>query len=206
MNDINLEMLKSDAKKKYENSEYEESIRIYNIILLKNSDYKIFSNRSLCNYKIGKYEEALNDAKECVKLNSKWSKGWGRLGTALYYLKKYNESLIAFNKALELENNNIFIENIKIIEELKNKNVIQEMINPKIINKIKNLDLNNIKVISESLLKDDLIKESLNNEKIQGKLRESLKKKDLLEILNDKEVNELLMKSMKIVLNNINNF
>ncbi|KAH8739005.1 hypothetical protein FG386_003330 [Cryptosporidium ryanae] len=67
---------------------------------------KLFSNRSQCYMKLGgeeNYAKAFEDAKECILLDSEWSKGWYRAGKALYCLKIYDKAVIVFKASLKRE-------------------------------------------------------------------------------------------------------
>ena len=44
------------------------------------------------------YNEALEDAKDCVRYCPNWDKGWARLGSVLYRLDRMEESLQAYEK------------------------------------------------------------------------------------------------------------
>lgn len=69
-------------------------------------NHVLFSNRSAAHAKAGNYASALEDANKTVALNSTWSKGYSRKGSALAYLGKYEEAVAAYEKGLELEPNN----------------------------------------------------------------------------------------------------
>lgn len=69
-------------------------------------NHVLFSNRSAAHAKAGNYAAALEDANQTVSLNSTWSKGYSRKGSALAYLGKYEEAIAAYEKGLELEPNN----------------------------------------------------------------------------------------------------
>lgn len=66
----------------------------------------MFSNRSAAHAKAGNYAAALEDANKTVSLNSTWSKGYSRKGSALAYLGKYDEAIATYEKGLELEPGN----------------------------------------------------------------------------------------------------
>lgn len=64
------------------------------------------SNRAACNLKLGRLEEALEDADACIALNDKFVKGWFRKGIALHALKRFGLAIQALVKADELEPRN----------------------------------------------------------------------------------------------------
>jgi len=59
-----------------------------------------FSNRSAAYLKQGNADNALEDAKACVGLNPAFSKGYSRKGAALHSLKRYNDSIAAYEEGL----------------------------------------------------------------------------------------------------------
>lgn len=69
-------------------------------------NHVLYSNRSACYASLHKYDDALNDANECVKINPTWAKGYNRVGAAEFGLGKYEEAINAYNKALAIEPTN----------------------------------------------------------------------------------------------------
>lgn len=59
----------------------------------------ILSNRALCLEKLGRLEEALSDAKRCMKLRPDFAKAFFRAGTILRALKRPEEALDLLRKA-----------------------------------------------------------------------------------------------------------
>lgn len=64
---------------------------------------RLFSNRSLAYTKAGRYNDALADADEAVRLRPHWSKAYWRRGTALQNLKLHEDAAVAFAMALQLD-------------------------------------------------------------------------------------------------------
>lgn len=64
------------------------------------------ANRAACNLKLGRLEEAHDDAVACVTLNPKYTKGWFRKGIALHAMKKYGPAIEALSEADKLEPKN----------------------------------------------------------------------------------------------------
>ena len=67
------------------------------------SDHVFFSNRSASFLSKGDAGAALKDAEECVRLNKTWSKGYGRLGAALFKLNRLEDAAAAFKDGLAVE-------------------------------------------------------------------------------------------------------
>lgn len=59
-----------------------------------------YSNRSAAYLKQGNASNALEDAKACIGLNPDFSKGYSRKGAALHSLKRYNDSIAAYEEGL----------------------------------------------------------------------------------------------------------
>jgi stress-induced-phosphoprotein 1 len=67
------------------------------------TDHVFLSNRSAAHMTKGDAEAALEDAQACVKLAPAWSKGHGRVGTALHAMRLYDEAAEAFRAGLKVE-------------------------------------------------------------------------------------------------------
>lgn len=66
------------------------------------TDHVFFSNRSACYASLEKYDKALEDGAECVRLKPDWAKGYTRKGLAEFFLKKYNDSAETYKAGLKL--------------------------------------------------------------------------------------------------------
>lgn len=66
------------------------------------TDHVFFSNRSACYASLEKYEDALKDGVECVKLKPDWAKGYTRKGHAEFFLKKFDASIDTYKAGLKL--------------------------------------------------------------------------------------------------------
>lgn len=64
------------------------------------SNHVYFSNRSAAYLKKGDAHNALEDANSCIGLNPGFAKGYSRKGAALHSLKRYNDSIAAYNEGL----------------------------------------------------------------------------------------------------------
>jgi len=65
------------------------------------ANHVYFSNRSAAYLKQGNGNNALDDANSCIALNPQFAKGYSRKGAALHHLKRYNDSIAAYNEGLE---------------------------------------------------------------------------------------------------------
>ncbi|PUZ67787.1 hypothetical protein GQ55_3G462400 [Panicum hallii var. hallii] len=94
----------SQGKKAFANGEYFASIHYYGLAVDKDPlDATLFANMSLCWLRMREGERALEDARKCKMMRPGWSKAWYREGTALSFLKKYNEAIPAFMQAQKLD-------------------------------------------------------------------------------------------------------
>ena len=64
------------------------------------------SNRSACYAALKKFDEALDEAQQCLALRPGWSKGHSRVGAALHGLGRHDEALAAYTEVLSLEPEN----------------------------------------------------------------------------------------------------
>lgn len=84
-----------------------ESVSHYSQALaLDPTHFVLLSNRSAAYLKNGEKSKALHDAQACVKSNSKFSKGYSRLAAALQSLGRWGPAKDAYEKVLELDENN----------------------------------------------------------------------------------------------------
>mmetsp|Transcript_2543 Transcript_2543/g.4011 ORF Transcript_2543/g.4011 Transcript_2543/m.4011 type:complete len:583 (+) Transcript_2543:130-1878(+) len=79
-----------------------EAIEHYtSAINLDGSNHVYYSNRSAAYLKKGDAVNALEDAEACIGLNPSFTKGYSRKGAALHALKRYNDSIAAYESGLE---------------------------------------------------------------------------------------------------------
>jgi stress-induced-phosphoprotein 1 len=64
------------------------------------------ANRAACNLKLGRLDEALEDANACLELDPVNVKGWFRKGMALHAMKSFGPAVAALSKAHDLEPKN----------------------------------------------------------------------------------------------------
>jgi len=77
-----------------------------------------YSNLSAVLVSVKDYSGAVEAATTSIKLDPKFSKGYGRLGLALFYLNKNDQAKIALEKAIELDpENKIAKQNLIKVED-----------------------------------------------------------------------------------------
>ncbi|KAF8977978.1 Stress-induced-phosphoprotein 1 [Entomortierella lignicola] len=118
----------------------------------------LHSNRSFCYLKLGKYDQALEDAKLSKRLNPDYLKAYIRLGKAYESLEKYDKAIKNFDKALSLDMNNDEIRQMR--SNARKLKGLQERDNDQ---SIKDLHLKNIQKF-KAMKNKDAIKEVLFNE------------------------------------------
>nr|XP_043625977.1 small glutamine-rich tetratricopeptide repeat-containing protein 2-like [Erigeron canadensis] len=91
---------------------YTDAIGHYTESINHTPTYTVYGSRSNTYYQLGKYSNALEDAKKAVALNRNWYRGYTYLGNAHSGLRQYDEAVSAFKKGLEVDPNN---------EDLKSK-------------------------------------------------------------------------------------
>jgi stress-induced-phosphoprotein 1 len=79
-----------------------EAIEYYSkAINLDGANHVYFSNRSAAYLSQGDAQNALEDANSCLGLKPDFAKGYSRKGAALHALKRYNDSIAAYEAGLE---------------------------------------------------------------------------------------------------------
>ena len=187
---------KDQANQYFKDGNYNQSVQLYTEILeLDEDNFAVLSNRSAAYLKLEKYDLALVDAVKTTKLKPEWGKAWGRLGAALYGLEKLDESLVAYNKANELEPSDIYAQMlVQIKAQLKEMKVV----NPKAQlideNVGENMD-NLLNKLYDSMFSNSKIMEKLSDPEFQNKVL-SLQNNPF-DAIKDKEIMGLMSEMMK---------
>jgi len=103
----------------YRRSEFQEAVDFYTEAIAEDSgDHTLLSNRSAAYACLGRNEEALEDAKSCVKLEPAFVKGYARLGLALFHLNRLEDSRDAYKQGLEKDSSSAFLlDGLKKVED-----------------------------------------------------------------------------------------
>ncbi len=81
---------------------FSEAIEHYtNAINLDGTNHVYYSNRSAAYLSKNDAVNALEDANACIGLNAEFAKGYSRKGAALHSLKRYNDSIAAYQEGLD---------------------------------------------------------------------------------------------------------
>ncbi|GLV31626.1 Stress induced phosphoprotein 1 [Carabus blaptoides fortunei] len=98
---ISIKEKGNDALKQ---GKYEEAVLHYtHAIKLDAKNYSIYSNRSYAFLKMQQYYYALDDAKETIKLNPQWPKGYFRRAEVEFATFHFSDALVSYQQALILK-------------------------------------------------------------------------------------------------------
>jgi len=101
------EIYKIQGNEQFKDGNFENALECFTkAITLDSSNHILYSNRSATYVNLDLHELAVEDAHQCIDLQPKWSKGYLRLGTALFNSNNIREAAKAFHKGLELEPQN----------------------------------------------------------------------------------------------------
>ncbi|XP_003387135.1 PREDICTED: tetratricopeptide repeat protein 28 [Amphimedon queenslandica] len=77
--------------------------RFTEAITLNRNNFQLFCQRSAAYARIGRHNEALEDAKRCHELKPDYAKAYHRMGVAYQGLGQYDESLVSFSEGLAID-------------------------------------------------------------------------------------------------------
>lgn len=101
------EVLKAQGNKYLASKDFDQAISSYSeAIKLNPNSHVYFSNRSAAYLSKTFAGNALKDADTCISIKPDWAKGYSRKGAALHKLKKYSESVEAYEAGLVVDPNN----------------------------------------------------------------------------------------------------
>lgn len=105
---MSAEEYKAEGNKYFAAKDFEKAIDLFTkaIDASPTPNHVLFSNRSAAQALLKNFGQALSDAKECVKVNPSWAKGYNRVGSAEFGLGNLEEAADAYQKALELDPSN----------------------------------------------------------------------------------------------------
>lgn len=100
--------MKGQGNAAFSAGNYEESIKHFSVAIeLDPENHILWSNRSASYASLRQFEQALDDADRSVSLKGDWSKGHGRRGAALIGLGRFADARSAYNRAVELDPENL---------------------------------------------------------------------------------------------------
>ncbi|KAL2919509.1 Small glutamine-rich tetratricopeptide repeat-containing protein 2 [Polyrhizophydium stewartii] len=102
------EELKAAGNKLMAAKSYAEAIAKYTeAIELDGANAVYYANRAAAQSQAGDHHAAAADARKAIEIDPKYSKGYSRLGHALFCLGEYSESIEAYEDGLKIEPGNI---------------------------------------------------------------------------------------------------
>mmetsp|Transcript_93088 Transcript_93088/g.260320 ORF Transcript_93088/g.260320 Transcript_93088/m.260320 type:complete len:254 (+) Transcript_93088:155-916(+) len=106
------------GNKAFAEKDFERAINHYTkAIQLDPKNHVFFSNRSACYAGLEEWAKAVEDSKECIRLDPKFVKGYYRLATAQLELKDYDMALATIKQGLSLDANNAQL--LKVMRNIK---------------------------------------------------------------------------------------
>merc|ERR1712137_492889 len=101
-----LNEIKNRAKRLFSGGNYPEAELLYGKGIEIAPDAIFYANRSAARLNLGRGEDALEDAKQAIKMDSSYSKGYYREGQAYTFLKEFDKAHESFNRGSEIEPEN----------------------------------------------------------------------------------------------------
>ncbi|KAJ0404143.1 hypothetical protein P43SY_008701 [Pythium insidiosum] len=112
------EAKKNEGNEAFKRRDWAQAVAKYSeAIAIDATNHVYFSNRSAAFNGMHKFEEAANDAAQCIKLNPDFVKGYHRHGMALMALKKYEEALATLRAGQRVDFDNKDLN--KLIQEIE---------------------------------------------------------------------------------------
>ncbi|VWU52068.1 Hsp70/Hsp90 organizing protein [Hepatocystis sp. ex Piliocolobus tephrosceles] len=126
--------LKDLGNKSFQSGKFDEAVKYFQDAIKNNpSDHVLYSNLSGAYASLGRYYEALENAKTCISLKKDWAKGYIRKGCAEHGLRqldnaeksyleglKYDPNNKSLNDSLKAVRNELSQENMEYINQINN--------------------------------------------------------------------------------------
>jgi len=118
------EKFKNDGNTAFQKGNNAEAIKLYSkAVELDPKSHVYLTNRATAYAAMQDWDKALTDSNKAIALKDDWVKGWFRKGQALVGMKKYDEAVDAYKRAVELDPKNEDITSRwKEAENLKRQN------------------------------------------------------------------------------------
>lgn len=120
---------KNKGNEAFKAQRYQEAIDFFTKAIEQNpNDHVFYSNRSGSYLNNGQYDEALQDAETCIKMNPAWPRGYQRKGSALFYLDRIDDAINTYKEGLKVDPNNADLQkDLKAAEGRKNEGANPQM-------------------------------------------------------------------------------
>jgi len=116
---------KNKGNTAYSSKNYNEAVKCYSeaIKLDTTSNPALYTNRAAAYAGLNDWEKSLSDANKSLSINPEWLKGYFRKGAALFELKRWEEAVQAYKKAVQMDPQNQDITSkLKEAEQMWKKN------------------------------------------------------------------------------------
>ncbi|XP_068622417.1 uncharacterized protein [Battus philenor] len=122
---LTVEELKNKGNECVKDGKFIEAVLHYtHAIKMEPNNYVLYSNRSLAFLKLDQHYLSLQDANETVKLQPQWAKGYFRRAEVEAASELYDEAIISYTRALQLDPHNPkLIESIQLITDKQKQKV-----------------------------------------------------------------------------------
>lgn len=113
------ESIKNEGNRLMKEGKFQEALLQYNRSITYDPTNPVFyCNRAAAYIRVGQHEKAVADCKMALAYNPEYGKAHGRMGIAYSNLNKFNEARTAYQRALELEPDNLdYRNNLRVAEE-----------------------------------------------------------------------------------------
>lgn len=102
------EVVKNEGNRLMKEGKFNEALVAYNkAISLDATNAAFYCNRAAAYLRMSDFEKSIADCKMALLYNPQYSKAYGRMGIAYANLRKFDMSIEAYKKALELEPDNL---------------------------------------------------------------------------------------------------
>ncbi|KAG1724346.1 hypothetical protein EDB19DRAFT_1858604 [Suillus lakei] len=103
MSEPTAAQLKDEGNELFRKQDYVGAFAKYTeAIALDDKNAVLYANRAACNYGLGRYLDAVADAKMAIKVDPGYAKGWSRLAASRDALADWERSTEAWQKALDV--------------------------------------------------------------------------------------------------------
>lgn len=110
--------LKDQGNDLMRQNKYEEAIVKYTSAIDLSANAIFYCNRAAAYSKVGRHSDAVQDSKNALKIDAKYSKAYARMGFAYLNMHKYEEAKDAYENALNIDpTNQSYKDNLDAVKE-----------------------------------------------------------------------------------------
>ena len=101
--------MKETANNLYKQSKFSEAIEVYSNAIVLNPTAIYYANRSSANLKLGRFDCAVNDASQAIKIDETYLKGYIRRADAYLALEQYTLAIKDYERAKRSAHKNTWL-------------------------------------------------------------------------------------------------